>query len=87
MIYLLRYTIANSPHPFYVEVDSEDALAEAVDKIKKKGYDATIHIFKTTQLSYNLTYIEEEEIITKQIPNIEILQEARNEYITKETDL
>ena len=73
MTHIIVWTVGNKPTPFYLEVDGEDKLAEAVDKITKGGQGATIKLYSVIPINYNFTYIDKEEITIKKIPNIEIL--------------
>ena len=67
---IIVYTKASNPNQFFVPVDKEEDLAIEVDKIKNKGFDATITIYIATQKSYVLTYRDETREVIDKIPEI-----------------
>ena len=70
MYAVIVYTISTSPDQFFVPVDSEKDLAQEVDNIIKKGIDATITVFETTQKSYKLKYKDKSRTVIDKIPEI-----------------
>lgn len=70
MYALILYTKAASPKQFFVPVDKQEDLAQEVDKIVRKGFDATITIYETIQRAFELTYRDEPRTVIDKIPEI-----------------
>jgi len=70
MYAIIVYTKSSNPNQFFVPVGNEENLAQEVDNILRKGFDATITIYLTIQKSYVLAYRDEPREVIDKIPEI-----------------
>ncbi len=69
-MYFIVWTISQRPKPFIKMADTLNALASAVDRIKKRGQSSTIKIYDGALRNYNFSYQNKTKTVVEQIPNI-----------------
>ena len=69
-MYLILYTIPSQSRPYVVMVDKLEDLAKAVNRIKKKGKDATIKVYEAILKNHTLTYMDKTRTVIDKVPSI-----------------
>ena len=72
MHYLIVYTVPSKPNQNFIPVDKEENLAQEISKITKKGIDATITVYATTQKNYTLKYKDKSRTVIDKIPEVSL---------------
>ena len=72
MYAILIYTVPAEPNQNFVPVGNQEDLAQEISNIEKKGIDATITVYVTTQKSYTLTYKDKSRTVIDKIPEVSL---------------
>ena len=72
MVYIIDYTIDGKKK---IEViDNIDDLTSLISKIEGTGKPKTVILYEAEEISYKFTLEDEEEIVIKKVPKVEIIK-------------